>query len=1681
MPSLLDFPNSEVFRKKLIVRNLVPYKKSPSSITPPINYETILRDMAPTDSNDALIDTSVFANQVYPLNQYGRDGGYVQVPDVNTLKNTNSNEGEYDYSDATILNEAQQAARTGFPGIQGAWLPLNPFGGTNTQNQLYDSGLFFTQLEILQNRHGRGSNNQPYPNTFNASSYRASSLILNPDPQGSDGLLSNDSYLAKISAGFYKEQFLFNAAREIRRNTLGRANFLNVNGGANILNILTGRVPILEPNYTISQPTSLLGASADLLNRVSGTYVPLSTIPGSYFDTSINPQNQGTTQQLFGAYAGANLASGIGRFFGRLFGSPKTGSVLFLENTGAGQKSILFKNLEYNIYRPNYSKNIFDRVAGILRPATENAGFYYVGSDTSEPSNIFSPVGDVPTDQFGREVKAPVYGPSELSQLYEGPGKALRLGANGPTYSSGGGIEGGFTWVSPKFRGNAGKYVSPGGDPTSEDPDFGPAGYGPTESTNYTFRQGSILDDTQRIIDSQPRGGKRFQHVGNAIDQVSKVFNDGYKEITKGSKVVRYVGEIGQERGAEYCRIFTKDTPYLQFNDLQKTDGITTQGRKFAYSVFDNTYNLNIAPNKREGGQDSTNIVGGYPFGGGFYAKKYMFSLENLAWRTSNRPGLSVQDLPACERGPNGGRVMWFPPYGLTFSESTRAGFKTTDFIGRPEPVYTYNNTSRTGSLTWKIVVDHPSVLNMLVNRVLSNEVLKSRVDGILESFFAGCRKYDLYELAQKYYTINPRDIFEIQQKLSTKNVTTEEVRYLTNTIQTGNDATTGGGGNGAGTQTNDGNNARTVNSSANFVGDMGSLYFDNDIPLPNIPVESYLTYYTAYTSQTTKNRYQSQANLDERQPIETFYSSIIESNKLNIDSKINLMKQNLSQGGVFEIVLSGSASSPQTVEYNDALSQRRINSVKKYFLETLGLQTYLDNKQITFVDFPNGEKEVIPETKIDNQSLTFNKVRCTEELQGADKIYSTNAMACRRVKLTVNDKTPAAVQQPSKIDPTQPRVQEQLTTVVDSKTVVQQVITEETVLRDNITKRVLRSLLSECDYFEVIKQETPMVYDNLKEKLKFFHPSFHSITPEGLNSRLTFLQQCMRPGDTIPTVNSDGQLEYNNAINTAFGAPPVLVLRVGDFFHSKIIPDNLSLTYEGLDLNPEGIGVQPMIANVTLSFSFVGGQGLKSAVDKLQNALTFNFYGNTEIYDDRADATDDSYKVLDQQFIKNLGLEVPPPTINQVENTRPQSNLETIGKVLTTETNENGVQYGTIEYKTLMTQLVGSTQNYFATIVNKTKDVNSQYNNAIRQLFPIQRNYTNGYILAYSSNDVVNIYGKPINFQKTVDDLFSQYISDIDSENGFVGYMNTTEFNFSKKALRQLKQNMKTFVTEKQNSFVNPLSTIIQSITNAQTQYIQLLAKTNVITYNPLSASEGTDGYQQTNGLEVIYNISGTTAIHSSSVSVTNTYEEISADFEKIANNLEAFDDVCQIDFQTTINGVAYTGMFVTDPLQANQVTQNVFVPFTDDIWWDENAKRREYAILSKDVIDQKLYESFENAIIGNIITNKDLVGDGKDDFQNKFRNYWQKDSRRVYSKEDEVTKAWINEFEKSQMTNYLNYTPFPLDKKRVFTYEVSSTPTAEQKTYIKDLGLKNNTNTDTSKWATINGSVITTKVELL
>jgi hypothetical protein len=44
------------------------------------------------------------------------------------------------------------------------------------------------------------------------------------------------------------------------------------------------------------------------------------------------------------------------------------------------------------------------------------------------------------------------------------------------------------------------------------------------------------------------------------------------------------------------------------------------------------------------------------------------------------------------------------------------------------------------------------------------------------------------------------------------------------------------------------------------------------------------------------------------------------------------------------------------------------------------------------------------------------------------------------------------------------------------------------------------------------------------------------------------------------------------------------------------------------------------MLANVTLGFTFQGGSSLGGPIQRLQNAVSFNYYANQEVYDDRAD-----------------------------------------------------------------------------------------------------------------------------------------------------------------------------------------------------------------------------------------------------------------------------------------------------------------------------------------------------------------------------------------------------------------------------------------------------------------------------
>lgn len=155
--------------------------------------------------------------------------------------------------------------------------------------------------------------------------------------------------------------------------------------------------------------------------------------------------------------------------------------------------------------------------------------------------------------------------------------------------------------------------------------------------------------------------------------------------------------------------------------------------------------------------------------------------------------------------------------------------------------------------------------------------------------------------------------------------------------------------------------------------------------------------------------------------------------------------------------------------------------------------------------------------------------------------------------------------------------------------------------------------------FFRALKDKDRMTYEKVMEKIQYFDPAFHSMTPEGFSARLNFLNQCMRAGNTVTA--SDGSYA-KSANNLAFGRPPFCVLRLGDWYNQMIVIDNISISYDPLvwDLNEEGIGVIPLIANVSMSFKFIGGGDLGGPVRRLQNAMSFNYYANGRLYDNRSD-----------------------------------------------------------------------------------------------------------------------------------------------------------------------------------------------------------------------------------------------------------------------------------------------------------------------------------------------------------------------------------------------------------------------------------------------------------------------------
>lgn len=680
--------------------------------------------------------------------------------------------------------------------------------------------------------------------------------------------------------------------------------------------------------------------------------------------------------------------------------------------------------------------------------------------------------------------------------------------------------------------------------------------------------------------------------------------------ISRGRNLIRkqYEGkQIGDKfTGYDnpYCRVWTAHHQYSKLKDRIRPF-VDEDGEPLSIAETQSNYG-NLRP--RNGGnrlsEHSVLKSDGYlritPTYGdkGEYIdhQKYMFSLENLAWRDIGTGALTTE-----QRGPKGGRIMWFPPYNLKFSENVTVNWNANSFIGRGEEIYTYTNTLRSGTLDFTLLIDHPSVLNKF--RGTSGEVNnKEEVERDILRYFAGCGNLnDDVEPYKEKEENKPTTVAPQTTPIGKKK--TYKVGYV-------------------------------VFFPNNFSG------IDNE----DLTMQSILLGYNTSSATQVSNvdkKYENQSLKDKN-----YVSVGIDPSKHKEDIKRIIFESSVDEikfiNDIIDLDYALGASSANTAEtpkiYGfEAETCKISNVIFKGFASSQGygnLNNELCNRRRTIMEKLIGmncdalkESENVVYTRLDGSVMNVGKTEDINELsvklsRAAYAIVEVEWKDENKAKNEILDSGATATMVGYSFEKSETKNPKDEKRELSNVT---EVDNENDYSYDN-----------EYLYFSSLRGDS-IEYKNIVDKVRYFEPAFHSITPEGFNARLTFLHQCTRQGPTNAVssgnVNRDSNDYLKFAGNLAFGRAPYCILRIGDFFHTKICIDSLSISYDNngvqWDLNPEGAGVQPMYANISISFKFIGGQDISGPIERLQNAVTANYYANASVYSRHADDETSYYDAI--------------------------------------------------------------------------------------------------------------------------------------------------------------------------------------------------------------------------------------------------------------------------------------------------------------------------------------------------------------------------------------------------------------------------------------------------------------------
>ena len=603
----------------------------------------------------------------------------------------------------------------------------------------------------------------------------------------------------------------------------------------------------------------------------------------------------------------------------------------------------------------------------------------------------------------------------------------------------------------------------------------------------------------------------KLAEENSVISQNNKVL---YTDTDASPNVVYY-------KGNGECRTFTVYQQHDNFNKVIRFDGNNERN-----SVLKDSVMPKIAPFKDDTIEDR---------------RRQFFTMENLAVKVTN-------DNDG-DQGPNGGKWMWFPPYDVKISDNNQVNWSDMNFLGRPEPIFSYNNTTRSLSLSFRLLIDtvkemqdlKPTIENYRAYLYNCGEYLLNTEE------FVDDKQTTNKKVSDKIKKIKPETkVFKINLPYFFKNnlydTDTEKVDYS------------------------------VLDSCKEYNED--NLGFITNSLLSSTTLAFNANFLTGISSAT-----------------KTLDDNIKKAKTIEIDI----------QGYATDLIKSNIRGTREARLYNRSLGYSRAFGFMSEFVYFYN-NNYPINNQIT--PSPSKDDNIEPTVnptlppskytfKSNDTTIIFNLTTkgdstsiglSTYENRNDPQQIQQRRAELKTIKVTYKDEVNQTNNQV-----TQPPIDED---VLEKKF---RGDLEEVLGKNNDPALTLG--------FDELKKDNkfPIGF----EKLNVFTPVFNSQTPFDFTKRYVFLHQLTRPARLRNINNIENTafgrmpvfiLRYGDFLHTKAIARSI----------------NFDMSESTWDLNPEGMGAIPLYCNVTMDLTLLGGQSLAGPIDRIQTASDSSFIANT-------------------------------------------------------------------------------------------------------------------------------------------------------------------------------------------------------------------------------------------------------------------------------------------------------------------------------------------------------------------------------------------------------------------------------------------------------------------------------------